>query len=264
MHISLEGSTALVSGSTAGIGFAMASGLARAGASVVLNGRETARTEAAAQRIRAAIPDARVRGIAADLATAGGVAAVVADVPSIDILINNLGIFEIGDFFATDDGDWSRFFETNVMSGVRLSRAYLPGMLERNRGRVIFVSSESALNVPADTIHYGFSKTAQLAISRGLAKLTKGTAVTVNALLPGPTLSDGVAAMLRPQAEATGRSLEELAADFIKAHRSSSLLQRAATPDEVANLAVYLASPQASATNGSALRVDGGVVESIG
>ena len=190
-------------------------------------------------------------------------AALVAAEPAADILINNVGIFGPQDFFEIPDSEWTRFFEVNVMSGVRLSRAYLPGMLERNWGRVVFLSSESGLNIPADMIHYGVTKTADLALARGLAKRMAGTGVTVNSVLPGPTLSEGVEAMLKAAADAAGQSIEEAAAASVRAHRPSSILQRAATVEEVANLVVYVASPQASATTGAALRVDGGVVDTI-
>ena len=183
--------------------------------------------------------------------------------PSADILVNNVGIYGPQDFFEIPDEEWTRFFEVNVMSGVRLSRAYLPGMLNRNWGRVVFLSSESALNIPADMIHYGFTKTANLSISRGLAKRVAGTGVTVNAVLPGPTLSEGVEAMLKESAEKAGQSIEEAAVAFVKANRPSSIIRRIATPEEVANMVVYVCSHQASATTGAALRVDGGVVDTI-
>jgi NAD(P)-dependent dehydrogenase (short-subunit alcohol dehydrogenase family) len=179
------------------------------------------------------------------------------------VLVNNLGIYGLRDFFEIPDDEWARYFEVNVMSGVRLSRAYLPGMMERRWGRVIFISSESGLNIPADMIHYGMTKTAMLAISRGLAKRTAGTGVTVNAVLPGPTLTDGVVEMLKDQIAATGRPLEEVAAGFVIANRPSSIIRRPASVEEVANMVVYAASPQASATTGAALRVDGGVVDTI-
>ena len=183
--------------------------------------------------------------------------------PSCDVLANNLGIYGPRDFFETPDEEWTRYFEINVMSGVRLSRAYLPGMVERGWGRVIFISSESGLNIPADMIHYGMTKTAQLAISRGLAKRVAGTGVTVNAVLPGPTLSEGVAEMLKNEIAATGKPLDQVAADFVRASRPSSIIRRPATVEEVANMVIYAASPQASATTGAALRVDGGVVDTI-
>ena len=263
MKIDLGGRTALVTGSTAGIGYAIARGLAQAGANVVINGRGKEKVEQAVVTLAAEVVGADVRGHAADVVTAGGCRALVQSHPDVDILVNNVGIFGPEDFFTTADETWQRFFEVNVMSGVRLSRAYLPGMMTRGWGRVLFISSESAINIPADMIHYGFTKTAELAVSRGLAKRAAGSGVTVNAILPGPTLSDGLKDMLRDAQRASGKSLEETAADFVVAERGSSLIRRAASVEEVANLAVYIASPQASATTGAALRVDGGVVESI-
>jgi NAD(P)-dependent dehydrogenase (short-subunit alcohol dehydrogenase family) len=263
MKIDLADKTAIVTGSTAGIGFAIAKGLAEAGAKVVVNGRKQAAVDAALAALKQAISGSVVRGVAADLGTAEGCAALVRAEPAADILVNNVGIFGPHDFFEIPDSEWTRFFEVNVMSGVRLSRAYLPGMVERDWGRVVFLSSESALNIPVDMIHYGFTKTAVLAISRGLAKRVAGTGVTVNAVLPGPTLSEGVEAMLKDSAAAAGLPIEEAAAAFVKENRPSSIIQRTATVDEVANMVVYVASPQASATTGAALRVDGGVVDTI-
>jgi NAD(P)-dependent dehydrogenase (short-subunit alcohol dehydrogenase family) len=263
LNIDCSGQTALVTGSTAGIGFAIALGLARAGAAVVINGRTAGSVEAALRTLRTAAPAQQVRGVVADLSGAEGCAALIAAVPDPDILINNVGIYAAKDFFAVGDAEWQQFFETNVMSGVRLSRACLPGMLKRNRGRIVFISSESALNIPADMLHYGFTKTAQLSIARGLAKLTRGSNVTVNSVLPGPTLSDGVVAMLRDAAHQQGTSVEAMATQFVRTQRPSSIIARAATPEEVANMVVYVASPLASATNGAALRVDGGVIDTI-
>jgi NAD(P)-dependent dehydrogenase (short-subunit alcohol dehydrogenase family) len=263
MRIDLTGRIAVVTGSTAGIGLAIAKGLAAAGASTVVNGRTRAAVDKACTALESAAPGVSVRGVAADIGTADGCAALVEAEPSADILINNVGIFGPQDFFEIPDSEWTRFFEVNVMSGVRLSRAYLPGMLARDWGRVVFISSESGLNIPAEMLHYGVTKTADLALSRGLAKRVAGTGVTVNAVLPGPTLSEGVEAMLKAAADAAGQSIEEAAAAFVRAHRPSSIIQRAATVEEVANLVVYVASPQASATTGAALRVDGGVVDTI-
>lgn len=263
MRIDLSGKTAIVTGSTAGIGLATARGLAESGATVVVNGRTRGAVDDAIAALASAVPWAKLRGVAADLGTPEGCAAVVSAEPFADILVNNVGIFGPQDFFEIPDTEWTRFFEVNVMSGVRLSRAYLPGMLERNWGRVVFISSESALNIPADMIQYGFTKTACLSISRGLAKRVAGTAVTVNAVLPGPTLSRGMRAGLERTAEKTGQSVEQAAIAFIKAKRPSSILQRPTSPEEVANLIVYVCSPQASGTTGAALRVDGGVVDTI-
>src|ERR1700730_6072372 len=197
MKIDLSGKTALVTGSTSGIGHAIARGLAAAGADVAVNGRTAAKVDAAVAAIAKAVPGGKVRGVAADVSTAGGCKTLVAALPEVDILINNAGIFEPKGFLDIPDQDWSRFFEVNVMSGVRLSRAFFPGMLKRNWGRIVFISSESALNIPKEMIHYGTTKTAQLAVARGLAEMTRGTAVTVNSVLPGPTMSEGVEAFVK-------------------------------------------------------------------
>ncbi|MGY3451849.1 SDR family NAD(P)-dependent oxidoreductase [Bradyrhizobium sp. USDA 4353] len=263
MNIDLSGKTALVTGSTAGIGFAIAKGLAACGAEVVVNGRSQGRVDEAVARLKQAVPGAKVRGVAGDVAQVDGGNAIVTAVPEVDILVNNAGIFEPKDFFEIPDEDWSRFFEVNVLSGVRMARAYMQGMLKRNWGRVIFISSESALNIPTEMIHYGMTKTAQLAISRGLAKLTRGTGVTVNSVLPGPTMSEGVETFVKDLARQNGQSEEEAASSFVKQHRPASLLQRFASVDEIANMVVYAASPQASATNGAALRAEGGIVDTI-
>jgi NAD(P)-dependent dehydrogenase (short-subunit alcohol dehydrogenase family) len=263
MNIELSGKTALVTGSTAGIGYAIAKGLAASGAEVVINGRGQDKVDAAVARLKQAISATKVRGIAADVSTADGCNALTAALPDVDILINNAGIFEPKNFFKIPDEDWSRFFEVNVMSGVRLSRAYLSGMLTRNWGRIVFISSESGLNIPTEMIHYGMTKTAQLAVARGLAKLTGGTAVTVNSVLPGPTMSEGVETFVKDLARQNGQSLEEAAANFVRQHRPDSLLQRFASVDEVANMVVYAASKEASATNGAALKVEGGIVNTI-
>jgi NAD(P)-dependent dehydrogenase (short-subunit alcohol dehydrogenase family) len=263
MKIDLTGKTALVTGSTSGIGHAIASGLATAGAEVVVNGRTQAKVDAAAAAIAKAVPGAKVHVIAADVATAAGCKALAAAQPEVDILINNAGIFEPKAFLDIPDGDWSRFFEVNVMSGVRLSRAYLPGMLKRNWGRIVFISSESALNIPKEMIHYGMTKTAQLAVSRGLAEMTRGTAVTVNSVLPGPTMSEGVEALVKELAKQNGQSVEEAASQFVKTFRPTSLLERFTTPEEIANMVIYVASRESAATNGAALRAEGGTVNSI-
>jgi len=263
MNIDLSGKTALVTGSTSGIGHAIAKGLAATGASVVVNGRTQAKVDAAAAGLAKAVAGAKVRGVAADVSTAAGCEALVAALPQVDILINNAGIFEPKGFLDIPDADWSRFFDVNVMSGVRLARAYLPDMLKRNWGRIVFISSESALNIPKEMIHYGMTKTAQLAVSRGLAEMTRGTAVTVNSVLPGPTMSEGVETFVRDLAKQNGQSVEEAAAQFVKQFRPTSLLQRFASVEEIANMVVYIASKQASATNGAALRAEGGIVQTI-
>lgn len=263
MKIDLSGKTALVTGSTAGIGFATARGLAEAGARVIVNGRSGASVDKALAALKAAVPGAQAVGFAGDLVDAAVCDQLVGAHPDVDILVNNLGIFAQQDFFDLPDSEWTRFFDVNVLTGVRISRAYARGMADRHWGRIVFIASESAINIPVEMIHYGFTKTAQLAISRGLAKRLAGTGVTVNAVLPGPTLTEGVEEMLKDDIARTGKSAEEAAADFVKAHRSSSLIQRAASVEEVANMVVYVCSKQASATTGAALRVDGGVVETI-
>jgi NAD(P)-dependent dehydrogenase (short-subunit alcohol dehydrogenase family) len=263
MKIDLKGKTALVTGSTAGIGHAIAKGLAAAGAEVTVNGRTREKVDAAVAAIKKAVPGARLHGVAASVSTIEGCNTLVTALPEVDILINNAGIFEPKDFFETPDEDWSRLFEVNVMSGVRLSRAYMQGMLKRNWGRIVFISSESALNIPTEMIHYGMTKTAQLSISRGLAELTRGTAVTVNSVLPGPTMSEGVETFVKALAKQNGQSVEEAAALFVKQHRPTSMLQRFASVEEVANMVVYVASKEASATNGAALRVEGGIIQTI-
>ena len=263
MDMQLKGKRALVTGSTAGIGFAAAAGLFREGASVVLNGRTPQRVEEAVAKIRAQGGDGEVSGISADLSTAEGVASLVRQLPDVDILVNNLGIFEPKPFEEIPDADWTRFFETNVMSGVRLTRHYLPGMKGHNWGRIVFVSSESGVQVPAEMIHYGMTKTAQLAVARGVAETTAGTGVTVNSVLPGPTESEGVATFVADLARQRGVERSVVESEFFQTARPSSLIRRFATVEEVANMIVYVCSPLASATNGAALRVDGGVVRSI-
>ncbi len=263
MKIDLSGLTALVTGSTEGIGHAAALGLARAGARVVVNGRKPDGVERALSSLRDAAPGAAFEGAAADVSTAAGCDALVAAVPHADILVNNTGIYEQVPFFDIPDADWDRFFQTNVMSGIRLSRHYLRGMLDRNWGRIVFLSSESGINIPAEMLHYGFTKSAVLAVSRGLAKLAAGTGVTVNAVLPGPTMSRGVEGMLKGSAAEAGISLEEAGKRFVRAKRSTSIIGRVASPEEVANMIVYACSREASATTGAALRVEGGIVEAI-
>lgn len=263
MDFKLQGKRALVTGSTQGIGFAIAQGLAREGAAVVVNGRDEAKTRDAAKKIAAATK-APVTGIAADVGKAAEIDKLLDKLGPVDILINNAGIFEPTPFFDITDSEWLRFFEVNVMSGVRLSRALLPHMLKQNWGRIIFISSESGLNIPAEMIHYGMTKTAQLAVSRGLAEIVPGTGVTVNAVLPGPTLTEGVTGFLESLAKDRGLSLKEMEIELVKTMRPSSLIKRMATPEEVANPVVYLCSEAASATTGASIRVDGGVVRSIG
>lgn len=263
MKIDLSGTTAIVTGSTSGIGYAAAVGLARAGAQVIVNGRHDKGVTAAVERLKREVEGANVQAVAADVSSAKGCEALIRAVPRADILVNNTGVFEQTPFFEIPDEDWERFFQTNVMSGVRLSRFYLKGMLERNWGRVVFISSESGINIPEAMIHYGFTKTALLSLSRGLAKLARGTGVTVNSVLPGPTLTEGVVDMLKPETQQSGKSVEQAGAEFVKNHRATSILGRMTSPEEVANMIVYVCSRQASATTGAALRAEGGVVESI-
>ncbi len=263
MKIDLTGKTAIVTGSTVGIGYAIAKGLAAAGATVAINGRKQRAVDEAVAELGRVVPGAALVGVAADLGSAEGCAALVKVVPAADILVNNVGIFGPQDFFDTPDAEWIRFYEVNVLSGVRLSRADAPALAQKGWGRVVFRAAESALNIPVEMVHYGMTKAASLAVSRGLAKRLAGTGVTVNAVLPGPTLSEGMEAMLKEDAAKSGQSIEEAAIAFVKAHRPSSIIQRAATPEEVASMVVYVCSPQASATTGAALRVDGGVVDTI-
>ncbi|MGZ2434295.1 NAD(P)-dependent dehydrogenase (short-subunit alcohol dehydrogenase family) [Rhizobium redzepovicii] len=263
MQIDLVGKTALITGSTEGIGYAIARQLARAGADVVINGRSEEKTANAAKRLKGEGAGGTVAAVAADVATAEGCDALVAKVPHVDILINNAGIFQPLDFFEANDEVWDRHWQVNVMSAVRLSRAYLPGMQNVDWGRVIFIASESGFNIPVEMIHYGVSKTADIAVARGLAKRMAGTGVTVNSVLPGPTLSEGVEAMLAEERAKTGKPIEEVAADFVKKHRGSSIIQRAASVEEIANLVTYLASPLASATTGASMRVDGGLIDTL-
>lgn len=260
MDLQLTGKAALVTGSTAGIGFAVAESLLNEGARVIVNGRTQARVDAALAKLG---KPKDASGLTADLGTAQGVADAIRQFPHVDILVNNLGIFEPKPFEAIEDADWLRFFEVNVLSGVRLSRHYLPKMKATGWGRIIFVSSESAVQIPAEMIHYGMTKTAQLAIARGLAETTVKTGVTVNSVLPGPTASEGVEGFVQQLADRGGTDRSAVEQEFFHNMRPTSLLGRFATPREVANLVTYVASPLSSATNGAALRVDGGVVRSI-
>jgi NAD(P)-dependent dehydrogenase (short-subunit alcohol dehydrogenase family) len=263
VDLDLHGKIAVVSGSTAGIGFATALGLARAGAYVTVTGRTQARVDAAVADITQTAGTKDVRGVAADLTTAAGCTALVAAVPRADIVVNNLGIFEPKAFEEISDADWMHFFESNVLSGVRLVRAYLAGMRERDWGRIVFVSSESGLQIPVEMIHYGVTKTAQIALARGIAESVVGTGITVNSVLPGPTRSEGVETFVKQLANAQQIDESTLEKRFFESARPSSLIKRFLTTDEVANAIVYLCTPAASGTTGTAMRVDGGVVRAI-
>ncbi len=263
MDLHLTNKTVLVTGSTAGIGYAVASLFAREGAAVVVSGRSQRRVDEAVNRIRNEQKEAHVRGVAADLGTKEGVDLMTGAVPAVDVLVNNLGIYEAKPFAEIMDEDWQRIFEVNVLSGVRLSRFYLPKMLKGNWGRIVFISSESGVNIPVEMIHYGVTKTAVIALARGLAEMTAGTNVTVNSVLPGPTRSEGVEQFLQDLAKAQGTDAAAVEKEFFRSMRPTSLLKRFASSPEVAAMVVYVCGRQASATNGAALRVDGGVVRSI-
>src|SRR5713226_53614 len=263
MNLELQDKTAVVSGSTAGIGLAIAMALAAEGARVVINGRTEARVTAALGKIRQRVPKAEARGVAADLGTSAGIDSFLQQVTSADVLVNNLGIFEPKPFLEIPDADWVRFFEVNVLSGVRLARAYLPRMLKKNWGRIIFISSESAQQIPAEMIHYGMTKTAQIAVARGLAESVAGSGVTVNSILAGPTASEGVGAFVERMAKEQNVSKAELEKQFFATVRPSSLLKRFETPEEVAAVVAFVASGQSIAINGAAVRAEGGVIRSI-
>ncbi len=264
MDLQLSGKKALVTGSTAGIGLAIGAALAAEGAVVILNGRTQERVAAAVKHVLAKSPGAAVNGIAVDLSTAAGAAKLFAQVPSLDILVNNLGIFKPTPFGEITDEEWQQFFDVNVMSGVRLSRFYLPKLIAKNWGRIVFISSESALNIPTEMIQYGFTKTAQLSIARGLAETTIGTGVTVNSVLPGPTRSEGVETFVESLATARNMSIAEIEASFFKHARPTSLLQRFAEPEEIAATVTFVCSPLASVMNGAAVRAEGGLLRHLG
>jgi NAD(P)-dependent dehydrogenase (short-subunit alcohol dehydrogenase family) len=262
MDLQLTGKTALVTGSTAGIGLEIARKLATEGADVIVTGRNQAKLDEAVASIRAS-GGAKVSGILADAATAQGAETLLKTAPQVDILVNNLGIYEMKAFADITDADWQTLFDVNVMSGVRLARGYFPGMLERNWGRVIFISSESGLAIPGEMVHYGMTKAAQLAIARGMAQATKGTKVTVNSILPGPTRSEGIVDFLKSVSSDPTAPFEQLEAEFFAKHRPASLLQRMIEAEEIANLAAYVASPLSAATNGASLKAEGGLVTTI-
>ena len=259
MDLGLHGKRAFISGSSQGIGYAVAAALADEGVEVVLNGRDAERLDGAVERLQGERPGARVSGLAADFSKPSEVARLTEALGDVDILVNNVGLFGLADFESISDAEWARYFEVNVMSGVRMSRAVLGGLLGRGQGRIIFISSESGVNVPADMVHYGMTKAAMLAVANGLAKLTRGTAVTVNTVLGGPTFSDGVAASVAAVAEAQSLPAEVMKQAIIGQNRTT-LLERFIDPAEIASLVAYLASPRSSATNGAALRADGGVL----
>jgi NAD(P)-dependent dehydrogenase (short-subunit alcohol dehydrogenase family) len=263
LDLKLTGKTALVTGSTAGIGFAIAQSLAREGAHVYLNGRTQQRVDAAIAAIRSQVAAVKVDGIAADFSSSAGAEIVIAKLSTVDVLVNNVGIFEPKPFAEIPDADWFRFFEVNVMSGVRLSRHYLAGMLQKNWGRMIFISSESAVQIPPEMVHYGMTKTAQVAVARGIAESVAGTGVTANSILAGPTASEGVGGFVEAMAKQQKKSRSIIEKEFFEHVRPSSLLKRFASVDEIAALATYLAGELSSATNGAALRADGGVVKAI-
>jgi len=263
MNLGLAGKTAVVSGSTAGIGLAIAAALAEEGARVIVNGRTEARVTAALQRIRERVKNAEVVGIAADLGAAEGVEAFLNQAPQADVLVNNLGIFEIKPFLEIPDADWLRFYEVNVLSGVRLTRKYLPAMLKKNWGRVIFISSESGQNIPVEMVHYGMTKAAQVAIARGIAESVAGTGVTVNSILVGPTASEGAGKFVDSMAKQQGVTKGEIEKQFFEKARPTSLLKRFETPEEVAAVVAFVASAQGAVINGSAVRAEGGVIQSI-
>jgi NAD(P)-dependent dehydrogenase (short-subunit alcohol dehydrogenase family) len=263
VDLKLTDKVALVTGSTAGIGFAIADSLAAEGAHVYVNGRTRERVDAAVEAIRSKAASTKVDGIVADFSSSAGAEAVIAKLPAVDVLVNNVGIFEPKSFAEIPDADWYRFFEINVMSGVRLARNYLAGMLKKNWGRILFISSESAVQIPPEMVHYGMTKTAQVAVARGIAESVAGSGITVNSILAGPTESEGVGTFVEAMAKRQNKSKQAIEKEFFDHVRPSSLLKRFATVDEVAAMVTYVASELSSATNGAALRADGGVVKAI-
>jgi len=263
MNLQLNNKTALVTGSTAGIGYATAKQLLQEGANVIINGRTKERVDAAVSTLQKEAITGKVSGVAADFSKVEEVNTLLSKIPSVDILINNVSIFGPVPFEKITDEEWLKIFEINVLSGIRLSRHYFPLMLKQNWGRIIFISSESAINIPEEMIHYGMTKTAQLSISRGLAELTKKTNVTVNSVLPGPTKSEGVSNFVNELAESKGKTADEMEDEFFKTIRPTSIIQRFTTVDEIAQMITFLASPLSSATNGASIRVDGGLLKTI-
>lgn len=263
MDLQLKGKLALISGSTAGIGLAIATSLAREGARVIVNGRTAERTSQAAAQIREHVPGANIQEFSADLSLSESAELAFQRFPSLDILVNNLGTYTVKPFEQITDEDWTSIIQTNFLSGVRLSRYYLPKMKAAGWGRILFISSESAVNIPTEMIHYGVTKTMQIALARGLAETTSGTGVTVNTILPGPTRSEGVERFLHDVARDRKTGVEQVEKEFFQTMRPSSIIQRFATTEEVAALTTFVASPLSSATNGAALRVEGGLLRSI-
>lgn len=261
MDLKLKNKIALVTGSTAGIGYSIAKSLANEGANVYINGRSQAKVDEVVKKLIAETGNENVKGIAADFTNTTQIAALIKQLPEVDILVNNVGIFEPKEFSAITDEDWFKFYEVNVLSGIRLSRAYFNKMISKNWGRIIFISSESAYQIPTEMIHYGMTKTAQIAVARGLAELTTNTDVTVNTVLPGPTMSEGVGDFVQALADGQGLTTAEVEKDFFANVRGTSLLKRFITTDEIANLVTYVASPLSAATNGATLRADGGVIK---
>ena len=262
MDLKIKNKVALVTGSTAGIGFAIAKALANEGAEVIVNGRTNERVNQAVENLQKETGNLKITGIAADFSNNAQIKGLIAQVPEVDILVNNVGIFEPKNFTDIPDEDWFKFYEVNVLSGIRLSRAYFDKMIQKNWGRIIFISSESAIHIPEEMIHYGMTKTAQIAVARGLAELTKGTAVTVNTVLPGPTFSEGAGTFVKDIATKNGKTVQETEKDFFRHMRPTSILQRFIEPDEIASMVTYIASDLSIATNGAAIRADGGVVKS--
>jgi NAD(P)-dependent dehydrogenase (short-subunit alcohol dehydrogenase family) len=261
MELKINNKIALVTGSTAGIGFAIAKALASEGAEVFINGRTSFRVQQALNRLKKETGNPNIKGIVADFSNKSQIRKLIDRLPQVDILINNVGIFEPKAFENITDEDWFKFYEVNVLSGIRLSRAYFNKMIQKNWGRIIFISSESGVQIPAEMIHYGVTKTAQIAVARGLAELTKGTNVTVNTVLPGPTFSEGAGTFIKDLANEQGKTVQEIEKEFFQTVRPTSILQRFIDPDEIASLVAYLSSDLSIATNGAAVRADGGVIK---